>query len=171
VHAFQNALDHGLETADERRAKHKPAQGKISLRAVRTPRGTTLWLADDGRGLNLNALRAKGGRPDETDELAANRIFDSGVSTAERVTNVSGRGVGLDAVRSFVRKLGGEVTVVLSGAGENGFRPFELVIDLPPEATVGDPSRPSRPPPSAQPSYGSASSFPEPAQARSAEGK
>jgi two-component system chemotaxis sensor kinase CheA len=105
-----------------------------------------LRIADDGRGLNLAALRSQAGVPDESDAESALRIFGAGVSTAERVTQISGRGVGLDAVRASVRELGGEVSVVLSGPAAGGLCPFELVFELPPEAVLGDAQRPSRPP-------------------------
>jgi predicted ATPase/GAF domain-containing protein/HPt (histidine-containing phosphotransfer) domain-containing protein len=146
IHVFQNAMDHGIEADDERARKQKPRQGQLHVRTSTSSRGTTLRIADDGRGLDLAALRGAAGEPDESEAESALRIFGAGVSTAERVTQISGRGVGLDAVRASVRELGGEVSVVLTGPADGGFCPFELVFELPPDAVLGDAQRPSRPP-------------------------
>ncbi|HTV21059.1 MAG TPA: GAF domain-containing protein, partial [Polyangiaceae bacterium] len=134
IHVFQNSIDHGLETATERRRSGKPEQGTISVRAERTPHGATLRFWDDGRGLALASLRERAGIGVEPDEATAERIFDAGVSTAVRVTQTSGRGIGLDAVRALVRGLGGELEVVFRGPATGGFRPFELVFSLPLDA-------------------------------------
>jgi chemotaxis protein histidine kinase CheA len=146
VHAFQNAMAHGIEPVEERRRRSKPEQGKIALRFTSSARGTLLRVSDDGRGLNLSALRAKAGVAHEPDEQTAARIFEPGVSTAASVSKSAGRGVGMDAVRSSVRDLGGEVSIVFTGPERDGFRPFELVFELPTEATLAEPQRTSRPP-------------------------
>jgi chemotaxis protein histidine kinase CheA len=146
MHVFQNALDHGLETADQRLAQQKPARGTLRVRVQQGARGTALRIADDGRGLNLSALRARAGVSAEPDEQTAQRIFDAGISTAAHVTQVSGRGVGLDAVRALLRGLGGDVSIALGAALEPGFRAFELSLELPAPATLDEPARPSRPP-------------------------
>jgi predicted ATPase/tRNA A-37 threonylcarbamoyl transferase component Bud32/HPt (histidine-containing phosphotransfer) domain-containing protein len=146
VHVFQNALDHGLETAEQRLARHKPARGTLRVRVQQSARGASLRIADDGRGLNLAALRARAGVSEEPDEQTAQRIFDAGVSTAAHVTQISGRGVGLDAVRALLRGLGGDVSIALGAALEPGFRAFELNLELPAHATLDEPARPSRPP-------------------------
>jgi predicted ATPase/GAF domain-containing protein/HPt (histidine-containing phosphotransfer) domain-containing protein len=149
LHVFQNSIDHGIESAEQRAVLGKPAQGTLWLRAVSGPRGTTLRLSDDGAGLDLARLRVATGDTGASDDEVARHIFSRGVTTAERLTPVSGRGVGLDAVRELMRELGAEVNVVLAGPGEGGRRPFELVFELPPEATSSEaPSRvrPSSPP-------------------------
>jgi predicted ATPase/GAF domain-containing protein/tRNA A-37 threonylcarbamoyl transferase component Bud32 len=133
IHVFTNALDHGLEPAEERSQRGKPAQGTIRVSALRSSLATLVSVRDDGRGLAVDALRKKGAATD-SDEVAAERVFASGVSTASGVTASSGRGVGLDAVRAALRNLGGDARVVLTGPLDGGFRPFELVLELPPEA-------------------------------------
>ncbi len=115
LHLVRNAVDHGLETAAERRAAGKPEQGTIGL-AV-TLRGDRLRIAisDDGRGLDLAALRRaleQRGRPVPGDQAALQRaIFEDGLSTRERATTLSGRGVGLGIVRVSVERVGGTVDV------------------------------------------------------------
>jgi predicted ATPase/HPt (histidine-containing phosphotransfer) domain-containing protein/PAS domain-containing protein len=145
VHAFQNALDHGIESAEERKGSGKASQGRIVLRSERTSPGLCLRLTDDGRGLDLAALRLQTGDAVASDEVIASAAFRPGVSTAAQVTSISGRGVGLDAVRSFVRDRGGDVDIAFTGPLVSGHRGFELVITLPEDAVVdesdGSPSR------------------------------
>lgn len=136
IHAFQNAVDHGIEGEDERGRAGKAPRGKITLRTDRAAHGVRIRLADDGRGLDLDALRARTGDSSGTDEHVAASAFQPGVSTAARVTSISGRGVGLDAVRSFVRERGGEVAIVFTGPASAGRRPFELVFTLPEDAVI-----------------------------------
>ena len=120
LHLLRNAVDHGLEAADERLAAGKPAAGRLIL-SVR-PRADTLLVevADDGRGIDLGRLRAAAlargvaseaqlKAMDNTEALAL--IFRPGFSTAAAVTSLSGRGVGLDAVRSAIAALGGTVAI------------------------------------------------------------
>jgi two-component system chemotaxis sensor kinase CheA len=115
LHLVRNAVDHGLELPAERRAAGKPEEGVVGV-AV-TLRGDRLRLAisDDGRGLDLAALRralAQRGRPVPADPAALHRtIFDDGLSTRERATTLSGRGVGLGIVRASVERVGGTVEV------------------------------------------------------------
>jgi len=143
MHAFTNALDHGLERGTERAAHGKPAQGVIRVHAVRTPSGTLVTVRDDGRGLAVETLRHCEGTT-SPDEVVAERVFASGVSTATAVTASSGRGVGLDAVRAGLRALGGDARIEFVGPNEDGHRPFELVLELPPDATPGPRSTPPR---------------------------
>jgi len=143
VHLFQNALDHGVEAPEERLRRQKPARGKLSVAATSSASGTRLRFADDGRGLDLHALRAKLGLGEETDAQTAQHIFDAGVSTAPRVTSISGRGVGLDAVRAMLVGLGGRVSVNLTGPAQDGYWPFEIAIELPSQATLGLDAQPS----------------------------
>jgi chemotaxis protein histidine kinase CheA len=75
---------------------------------------------------------------ESSDEEVAQRVFLSGVSTATDVSHISGRGVGLDAVRSFVRRQGGEVKIAFTGTSRDGCRPFELALHLPVEAAWSD---------------------------------
>jgi len=139
THVLRNAVDHGLETAAERIARGKPAIGRITLELGLTPQHLTIAVHDDGRGLNVRAIRSKalerGLLPADAparDEDVAQLIFLSGFSTAQKLTEVSGRGVGMDAVKDFVRAEGGDVQIhFLDDAEGADFRRFELVVELP----------------------------------------
>ncbi len=139
MHVFRNTMDHGLEATEQRRAKGKPEQGKISLSVDRDDDEVKFVFSDDGKGLALEHIYRKAianGQltPDQpvSDEQIAELIFLSGLSTAAEVTNVSGRGVGMDAIRKFLNKHNGDVRIRFSGdAVTPGFRPFELHITLP----------------------------------------
>lgn len=116
LHLVRNAVDHGLETPDERRAAGKPAQGMLALHAVQAGSEVIVTLTDDGRGIDVDRVRAQAERQgtrtaDLSDEEALYLVFESGVSTARRVSDVSGRGVGLDAVRAGVEAVRGRITV------------------------------------------------------------
>jgi chemotaxis protein histidine kinase CheA len=134
THAFRNALDHGIEGAAERREQGKPPQGQISVRFRRSDGRVVITFADDGRGLPLTALRAKTDDIHAADEELAERAFQSGVSTATSLTSISGRGVGLDAIRSFLRSQGGDARIAFTGLARGGHRPFELILELPSSA-------------------------------------
>jgi chemotaxis protein histidine kinase CheA len=136
VHTFRNSLDHGIETSEEREALGKAARGKIALRTERDAQGVRIRLRDDGRGLPLAELRTKTGRHDSPDQAVAEAIFDYGISTANQVSTVSGRGIGMDAVRGFLRERGGDVLIEFTGDARSGYRPFELVFRLPSDAMV-----------------------------------
>lgn len=140
MHTFRNAMDHGLEPAAERLAQGKPAQGNIYLDACLEAGNLVFRFHDDGRGLALARLRQKaqangllkdGEAPD--DQRAAELIFHSGLSTAESVSDVSGRGVGMDAVRRFLQTQGGSIAVHFTTPDSQGcdYRPFALEIRLP----------------------------------------
>ncbi|MDJ1158047.1 chemotaxis protein CheA [Chelatococcus sp. SYSU_G07232] len=118
THMIRNSMDHGLETAAERTANGKPAEGVIHLSAEHRAGRIVISVADDGRGINREKLLAKARSkglvapdarpsPQEIDEI----IFAPGLSTADKVTDVSGRGVGMDVVRRNVEALGGRITV------------------------------------------------------------
>jgi two-component system chemotaxis sensor kinase CheA len=139
VHLYRNSLDHGLETAAERLAQGKPATGRIELELALGDGRLWLKLRDDGRGLAVGRLRKKAaekGLIPEHDqsppEAIAQLIFASGFSTAEKITEVSGRGVGMDAVKDFVQREGGSIELrFLNQDADADFRPFETVIGLP----------------------------------------
>jgi chemotaxis protein histidine kinase CheA len=131
VHAFRNSLAHGIETADERTALGKTPHGKLSMRAERNERELLLRLSDDGKGLAVDQLRQQTGRPEALDDELAEAIFASGISTVEVVSQIAGRGVGMDLIRSSIRKLGGDVKIAFTAQPARGYRPFELVLSLP----------------------------------------
>ncbi|MEW6218161.1 MAG: chemotaxis protein CheA [Thermodesulfobacteriota bacterium] len=120
VHLIRNAADHGLEPTEARIAAGKPAEGVIRLHAAQRGQSVLVQITDDGRGLNSAAIRKKAlanGLYDQTqlermseDELA-NLIFAPGLSTAGSVSEVSGRGVGMDVVRRGIERIGGSVQV------------------------------------------------------------
>jgi two-component system, chemotaxis family, sensor kinase CheA len=119
LHLVRNAVGHGIEPPEVRRAAGKPAMGRLSVRVE--PRGGRIGVVveDDGAGLDLAAIRARaterglmGDAPDGlTDAALARLIFSPGFSTASQVTSISGRGVGLDVVLEAVTRLGGAVDV------------------------------------------------------------
>jgi HPt (histidine-containing phosphotransfer) domain-containing protein len=149
THALRNSLDHGIEKPDVRQARGKPAAGNIRLCAERAEDGIRLLWSDDGNGLRLDQLRARAGSPLASDEEAANHIFVSGITTAAEATSISGRGVGMDAIRAFVQRAGGDVQVAFTAEAVAGSRPFALVLLLPSSALFRE-ARESRPPAAAR---------------------
>lgn len=151
MHLYRNALDHGIDHPDERLARGKSAAGTIRLRLALNREWLCLRLQDDGRGLALARIREKAkekGLLDAgqtlTDEALANLIFAAGFSTATQVTEVSGRGVGMDAVQSFVKREGGQIRLHLVDDSEGAdFRAFETIIELPAKFAVDGSAAPS----------------------------
>ncbi len=143
MHLLRNATDHGLESVEERLAANKPAAGTISLQMDVNEGMLQIKLGDDGRGLALahirnTAMEKQLINPEDqlSDEQVANLIFLPGFSTAEKVTEVSGRGVGMDAVRDFVRRENGTIKIQFSDDKVGAdFRQFEIIVCLP-EALV-----------------------------------
>ncbi len=126
IHLVRNSLDHGLETAIERQAAGKPPEGAIILRAIPHDDQVVIEVIDDGRGIDPEIIKRKAYEKEIIDEQqldtltdfdALQLIFAAGFSTAEQVSDLSGRGVGMDVVRSVVRQAGGNV-VVESKKGE-----------------------------------------------------
>ncbi|NTW60547.1 MAG: chemotaxis protein CheA [Nitrospirae bacterium] len=120
VHIIRNAVDHGLETPQERRAKGKAEAGTISISAEQKGNQIVIEVSDDGRGVNLDRVKAKALKQNMiseeeavrmTDEAAMNLILLPGFSTAEVATELSGRGVGMDVVKTNVSKLNGTVEI------------------------------------------------------------
>lgn len=120
MHLVRNALDHGAEDPSARRDAGKPATASLFLRARRAGETLVIEVEDDGRGLDTGALRRRavaGGQVTEaeaaalSDEQAAALVFLPGLSTAASLTTVSGRGVGMDAVRSAAEAAGGRVSI------------------------------------------------------------
>lgn len=135
LHLIRNSLDHGIETPDQRRASGKPEQATITLEASRFGDRLAIEVRDDGRGIDPAAIRAKARErglitTEEIDALSDEQsiqlIFSAGLSTAAAVTDISGRGVGMDVVRNTVEQLGGRIAVASTiGAGTS------VRLDLP----------------------------------------
>jgi two-component system chemotaxis sensor kinase CheA len=118
MHSVRNALDHGVESPEERVAAGKSEEGTVLLKASNEGNMIIIEIADDGKGIDVEAVRTKAVErgiihPSKvlTEVEAFNLIFDAGFSTAKTVTNISGRGVGLDVVKRQIEKLNGNVTV------------------------------------------------------------
>ncbi|MBK1836201.1 Hpt domain-containing protein [Azospirillum sp. YIM B02556] len=140
MHMVRNAVDHGVESPAGREAAGKPAQATLSLRAFQRNSRVVLEIVDDGRGIAAEAVRAKAvrqGLVGEEDSLVLSPdavrdfIFSPGFSTADTVTETSGRGVGMDVVRNAVTRLGGGIAIrTREGAGT------AFTIDLPLSAAI-----------------------------------
>ena len=118
VHLVRNAIDHGLETPKERKQAGKNEQGELRFEATKTDESLLLKVIDDGRGINAERVLQKAiekglAYPDQeyTNEEIYSMLLLPGFSTAEQVTNVSGRGVGLDVVRAALAQQGGDVLI------------------------------------------------------------
>ncbi|MCX7682128.1 MAG: chemotaxis protein CheW [Anaerolineae bacterium] len=118
VHLVRNAVDHGIESPEERAASGKPPVGRITLTALQRGREVHIQVADDGRGLNREAILERAREmgivaPNEEpdDQTVWRYIFYSGLSTVQRVSSLSGRGVGLDVVQAAVKSLQGRILV------------------------------------------------------------
>jgi chemosensory pili system protein ChpA (sensor histidine kinase/response regulator) len=117
-HMIRNSIDHGIETEAERRRKGKPPQGRITIASSQEGSEVIIRFSDDGAGLNIEAIRTKaierGLMPPDanlSEEELIQFILMSGFSTADKITHVSGRGVGMDVVHSEVKQLGGSMSV------------------------------------------------------------
>lgn len=146
THLVRNAVDHGIETPDVRIAAGKPAEGRITLRARHESGSVTIEITDDGAGVNLLKVREKAlqkglATPDsiaamsEADMIGL--IFLPGFSTADKITNVSGRGVGMDVVRTNIEKIGGSIEVKSrSGVGTTVRIKIPLTLAIIPALSV-----------------------------------
>lgn len=118
MHLVRNAIDHGIEPPEERLAAGKPEAGHLRLHAFHDSGAIVIEIRDDGRGMDADRIRA---RAEEKGVIAAGQelseqeihelIFEPGLSTAEKVSDLSGRGVGMDVVRSNIQELGGRVRI------------------------------------------------------------
>ncbi len=129
VHMVRNSLDHGLESSEDRIASGKPEVGNVHLKAYHEGSSIVIELSDDGRGINAEKVLAKAKKqnlipenaqltPDEINHL----IFLPGFSTADKVTAVSGRGVGMDVVKRNIEKLRGKIEIVSEWGRGSTFR-------------------------------------------------
>lgn len=138
VHLVRNACDHGIETPEVRARAGKPAQGRLTLRAYHEGGQVNIEIADDGAGIDVARVRQKAiekglwqadAAAKLSDREALNLIFQPGFSTARTVTNVSGRGVGMDVVKSHIEKIGGVVDL-FSRTGEGATVKLKIPLTL-----------------------------------------
>jgi two-component system chemotaxis sensor kinase CheA len=120
MHLIRNAVDHGIESPSDRLQMGKPQAGRLTLRAYQESNTVVIEIEDDGRGFNYERLRQKaveGGFVSEeesrlyTDEELTELVFIPGLSTAQAVTDISGRGVGMDVVKNVIEGLGGVISI------------------------------------------------------------
>ena len=120
IHLLRNSIDHGIESVDERIRAHKPTVGTVTLRAAHEDNHVVISIQDDGKGIDIERVKAKAVEKGfisaeesakMTDKDAMFLIFHSGMSTAEQITDISGRGVGMDIVRSHIEKLNGVIEI------------------------------------------------------------
>ena len=135
THIIRNALDHGIESAEVRTRKGKSPEGHIWIKAKEEQGFLKLTISDDGQGLAIEKLRERAPQhniaPNAPIQDIAELIFKSGLSTAEQVSDISGRGVGMDAVRRYLEEIGGSVNLELLGQSEPGYQKFQLQIAIP----------------------------------------
>lgn len=121
IHLIRNSLDHGIETPDEREKASKPEMGTVALRAYPDGNTVVIEVEDDGKGINPEIIKKKAIEKSVvssnevemmTDKEIINLLFEAGFSTADQVTDISGRGVGLDVVKSKIEAINGTVEVV-----------------------------------------------------------
>lgn len=138
VHLIRNALDHGIETPEIRRASNKNEEGTVILRAYHSGNHVFIELEDDGAGINkkkvleraLNkGIISKEAANSLTDSQIAELILASGFSTADKISDISGRGVGLDVVKSTIEALGGNITIE-SQEGKGSLFSIQLPLTL-----------------------------------------
>jgi two-component system chemotaxis sensor kinase CheA len=133
VHLLRNAVSHGLESAEERAAAGKPGVGRIVLRAARDRDAVLVSVADDGRGVDRARVLARAGGSGRAASLDDHELLSliarPGFTTAEQVSSVSGRGVGVDAVRDRVRRFGGTLTMTTE-AGQGTCFTMRLPLTL-----------------------------------------
>lgn len=136
VHMLRNAIDHGIETPVERLSAHKPEVGRITLRASQAGGNVVVELTDDGRGLNRARILAKAvhlglvaPNAQLSDSSVWQLIFTPGFSTADQLTDVSGRGVGMDVVRNNIESMRGIVDIE-STAGQGSRFTIRLPLTL-----------------------------------------
>ncbi|HEX2545908.1 MAG TPA: chemotaxis protein CheA, partial [Ramlibacter sp.] len=132
THLVRNAIDHGLEPPEERIAAGKPASGTVTLKASQRGGNIVIEVSDDGRGMRRDRILAAAQRrgiaisPDAPDHEVWQVVFEAGFSTAETVTDVSGRGVGMDVVKRNIQALSG--TVDLQSVAGQGTR---VIVSVP----------------------------------------
>ncbi|WP_276912537.1 chemotaxis protein CheA [Aneurinibacillus aneurinilyticus] len=140
VHLLRNSLDHGVESAEERRAAGKPEEGLVQLKAYHSGNHVFIEVRDDGKGINrekvLKKALERGILTEQTasslsDKQIYELLFASGLSTADQISDVSGRGVGLDVVKTKIESLGGSCSVDSNpGAGTTFLIQLPLTLSI-----------------------------------------
>jgi two-component system chemotaxis sensor kinase CheA len=140
VHLLRNSIDHGIESAEERRAAGKPEEGVVQLKAYHSGNHVFIEVRDDGNGINREKVLKKAIDRGIVTEQAASTLsnkqidellFASGLSTADKISDVSGRGVGLDVVKTKIESLGGSVSVDSTpGAGSTFLIQLPLTLSI-----------------------------------------
>jgi two-component system, chemotaxis family, sensor kinase CheA len=138
MHMVRNSIDHGIEPVAEKKARGKSSNGRISLKAKHDAGHVQIEISDNGRGLDTNKILAKARQLGLVEPQASladndilNLIFEPGFSTAEKVTDLSGRGVGMDVVRKQIQKLRGHVDVSsIPGQGTTFFLRLPLTLAI-----------------------------------------
>ncbi len=138
IHILRNAIDHGFESAAERLKKDKPSHGLLQLTGTLRDNRLVIRLTDDGRGLAISHLRMRGLeqgylKANSSLEEVASSIFRTGVTTARTVSELSGRGIGLDAAQAFLRNIGGDLSIELGPEHrqDRGYYPFTIILSVP----------------------------------------
>ncbi|MEM9193545.1 MAG: chemotaxis protein CheA, partial [Myxococcota bacterium] len=136
VHLVRNSLDHGVETPEQREAAGKPIEGCVTLRAAHQSGNVVIEISDDGKGLDTERIRSKAVKQGLIEPNAARTVdeihqlvFRPGFSTATEVSDVSGRGVGMDVVSRNIKSLGGHV-MIRSTAGQGSTTMIKLPLTL-----------------------------------------
>lgn len=136
VHIIRNAIDHGLESTEERRRKGKPPKGKVEISAYQKGNNIIIEVSDDGKGIDIDRVKKKALEramitAEEAERLGddtlANLIFQPGFSTVETATELSGRGVGMDVVKTNISKLNGYIETI---TGRDAGTTFRISIPL-----------------------------------------
>ena len=148
THLIRNSVDHGIEKAEVRKQRGKPEEGKIVISAFHESGQVSIEIKDDGNGIDPQKIIAKALQkgiltPDQIKSMSAKQIlqiiFMPGFSTAEQVTNISGRGVGMDVVKSNVEKIGGSVDIYSEvGSGSTFKLKIPLTLAIVPALVVKD---------------------------------
>jgi chemotaxis protein histidine kinase CheA/CheY-like chemotaxis protein len=138
LHLIRNAFDHGIESAELRRQAGKPETGQISVRAYHQGNRTTIEIQDDGQGLHWDRIRKRAVERqllslEQAQQASASQLtdllFEPGFSTASQITQLSGRGIGLDVVRSQIQALQGSISInSVAGAGTTFLLQFPLTL-------------------------------------------
>ncbi|MBF0441421.1 MAG: Hpt domain-containing protein [Oligoflexales bacterium] len=139
MHSFRNSIDHGIETREERKNSGKHPIGSIDLSIEIFDNHLKIVQKDDGRGLHITKIRQKAiekgiitEKDNPTLQQIADYIFISGITTAKTVTHISGRGVGMDVIKSFVEGKGGKVDIILESQDTaREFIPFSMILTIP----------------------------------------